>query len=125
MPCYFSATYTKGKQIYEFTVVGNQLFAVAIHSQETEETEIDWRRGPNLQLRHEVIYLPDDVAEKCIRIIKVQSLRFGAIDLVRDPDGKIWFLECNPNGEWAWIETRTGLPIAAAITDELLRLEKG
>lgn len=104
------------------TVVGQQVFAIAIHSQETEETKVDWRRGSNPQLRHEVISLPDDVAEKCIRIVQLQSLRFGAIDLAQDPDGNIWFLECNPNGQWAWIENRTGLPIAGAITDEMLKM---
>ena len=104
------------------TVVGEQVFAVAIHSQETEGTKVDWRRGANPLLRHEVIHLPADVAEKCIRIVLSQSLRFGAIDLVQDPDGKLWFLECNPNGQWAWIENRTGLPIAAAITDEMLKV---
>ena len=105
------------------TVVGNQVFAVAIHSQETEETKIDWRRGSNPRLRHEVISLPNDVIEKCVGIVQMQSLRFGAIDLVQDPDGNFWFLECNPNGQWAWIENRTDLPIAAAITEELLRVE--
>ena len=104
------------------TVVGNEVFAVAIHSQETEETKIDWRRGSNPQLRHEVIHLPNDVAEKCIQIVQIQSLRFGAIDLVQDTSGKLWFLECNPNGQWAWIENRTDLPIAAAIVDEMLKL---
>ena len=104
------------------TVVGKQLFAVAIHSQETEDTRIDWRRGTNPNLQHEVIELPDDVAEKCVQIVQSQSLRFGAIDLVQDLDGKFWFLECNPNGQWAWIENRTGLPIAGAITDEILKM---
>ena len=104
------------------TVVGKQVFVVAIHSQETEDTKIDWRRGSNPNLRHEIITLPDEVAEKCVRIVQSQSLRFGAIDLVQDPDGKFWFLECNPNGQWAWIENRTGLPIAGAITDEILKM---
>ena len=104
------------------TVVGDQVFAVAIHSQETEETRIDWRRGSNPQLRHEIIRLPGDVAAQCVQIVQSQSLRFGAIDLVQDPSGTLWFLECNPNGQWAWIENRTGLPIAAAITDEMLKL---
>ena len=104
------------------TVVGNQVFAVAIHSQEQEETKVDWRRGSNPSLRHEAIDLPEDVADKCVRIVQSQSLRFGAIDLVQDTDGKLWFLECNPNGQWAWIENRTGLPIAATIIDEMIRL---
>lgn len=104
------------------TVVGGRVFAVAIHSQKWEETKVDWRRGSNPHLHHEVMDLPEDVADKCVRIVQSQSLRFGAIDLVQDPEGRFWFLECNPNGQWAWIENRTGLPIAAAITDEMLKV---
>jgi hypothetical protein len=50
------------------------------------------------------------------------NLRFSAIDLVLDPSGDYWFLELNPNGQWAWIEARTGLPISEAITNELVRI---
>ncbi|MGH3800408.1 MAG: hypothetical protein ACRDTD_09805 [Pseudonocardiaceae bacterium] len=28
-------------------------------------------------------------------------------------------LECNPNGQWAWIEDETGLPISSALADAL------
>ncbi|MNZ28723.1 hypothetical protein D3C78_459550 [compost metagenome] len=47
------------------------------------------------------------------------NLRYGAIDFVCDPQGNLWFLEINPNGQWAWIENLTGYPIAEAIVDEL------
>jgi hypothetical protein len=29
------------------------------------------------------------------------------------------FLECNPNGQWAWLEETAGLPIASALADLL------
>jgi hypothetical protein len=32
-----------------------------------------------------------------------------------DAAGRWQFFECNPNGQWGWIEQETGLPIAAAI----------
>lgn len=104
------------------TVVGDRVFAVAIDSQSTEETKIDWRRGSNPHLRHEITALPTQVADYCIEMVRLQDLRFGAIDLVKSRDGEYWFLECNPNGQWAWIENRTGLPIAAAIADEMMEL---
>src|SRR6266851_4864116 len=43
----------------------------------------------------------------------------GALDFLVTPEGKWVFLEINPNGQWAWIEEETGLPIAAAIADAL------
>lgn len=104
------------------TVVAESVFAVAIHSQQFPSTVVDWRRGSNPELKHEIVELPAATAAQCIALVKQQNLRFGAIDLVQDPDGHFWFLECNPNGQWAWIENRTGLPIAASIVDEMQRL---
>ena len=104
------------------TVVGNRVFPVAIDSQSTEETMVDWRRGSNPHLRHEIMTLPEQISEYCVRLVQALNLRFGAIDLVKDLHGEYWFLECNPNGQWAWIENRTGLPIAGAIAEEMMEM---
>lgn len=107
------------------TVVGFQVFATAIWSQEKEETEVDWRRGSHPDLRHEAISLPDEALTQCRELVQRLNLRYGAIDLVCDRDGKLWFLEVNPNGQWAWIENQTGYPIASAIVDELESIRDG
>ena len=101
------------------TVVGARVLAAGIHSQEHVETEVDWRHGSRPDLRHEAHALPGPVAAACVAITSALGLRFSAIDLVLDRNGKYWFLEANPNGQWAWIQNRTGLPIARAIVDEL------
>lgn len=101
------------------TVIGDRVFAAAIHSQDHDETAVDWRSGARLDLRHEAIELPADIIDKCRALTQKLDLRYGAIDLIADQDGRYWFLEINPNGQWAWIERRTGLPLASAIVDEL------
>ncbi|MEX5536964.1 hypothetical protein ABFV54_17745 [Pseudomonas syringae] len=101
------------------TVVGERVFATAIWSQDNEETITDWRKGSRPDLRHEKIVLDRRVERQCVKLVQRLGLRYGAIDLVRDQSGKLWFLEINPNGQWAWIENLTGYPIAAAIVDEL------
>lgn len=101
------------------TVVGDHVFATAIHSQVHGETEVDWRSGTRLDLRHETIELPVEIVDKCLGLTKALDLRYGAIDLIADREGRHWFLEINPNGQWAWIEHRTSLPLASAIVDEL------
>lgn len=101
------------------TVVRNRVFATAIHSQDHEETETDWRRGVRPDLTHAVECLPQTVIDQCLALTESLGLGYGAIDLVRDREGDYWFLEINPNGQWAWIEERTGQPIAAAIVDAL------
>jgi len=102
-------------------VVDDVIFATRIKSQAHEETEVDWRRGERLDLAHEPTTLPEDVAAACVAITRALGLRFSAIDIVEDRSGDFWFLEANPNGQWAWIEQRTGAPITAAIVDGLAR----
>jgi hypothetical protein len=104
------------------TVVGERVFAVAIDSQARIETVTDWRRGSVPDLAHELVELPADIEALCIQLVQRLDLRFGAIDLVLDAEGRYWFLECNPNGQWAWIENRTGAPISSAIVDEFERI---
>lgn len=101
------------------TVVGFQVFATAIKSQEHDETTVDWRQGSRPDLKHECIKLPSEVEEQCLALMTCLNLRYGAIDLICDQQGRMWFLEINPNGQWAWIENLTGYPIAAAIANEL------
>jgi hypothetical protein len=48
------------------------------------------------------------------------NLTFGAFDFSVTPDGRWWFLECNPAGQWGWLVEETSLPIAEAIADELV-----
>jgi hypothetical protein len=103
------------------TVVGERVFASAIHSQGAPDSEVDWRRGDGPRLPHEAVELPAAISLRCAELVNSLGLGFGAIDLIHDSDGVYWFLEINPNGQWAWLETRTGQPIAAAIVDALER----
>lgn len=100
-------------------VVGERVFAAEIHSQEFIETKLDWRRGVGVGLRHVKHALPALIEKYCIDVTYRLGLRFSAIDLVLDVENEYWFLEANPNGQWAWLESEVGLPIAKAIVDEL------
>ena len=96
------------------TIVGESIYAAAIHSQETASARVDWRRA-DVELEHKKHVLPDDIAKACRRLMKVLNLRFGAIDFVLTPDGQYVFLEINPNGQWLWIEDKLGYPITNRI----------
>lgn len=104
------------------TIVGKNVFTAEIHSQQKKETRHDWRHD-TLALEHREHPLPDDIKLKCIQLAKMFDLEFGAIDMILTPDGRYVFLEINPNGQWAWIEEMTGLPISEAMI-ELLRQGK-
>jgi glutathione synthase/RimK-type ligase-like ATP-grasp enzyme len=102
------------------TVIGDEAFAVAIDSQGDVESEVDWRRGDVEALVHRIEELPAEVARQCVKLVAAYGLAFGAIDLARRPDGGYTFFELNPNGQWAWLEGKTGLPLRSRLADLLL-----
>jgi glutathione synthase/RimK-type ligase-like ATP-grasp enzyme len=87
-------------------VVDEQVFSIAIESQQHEETKIDWRLSDcyKIPLKQYEIKLPDNINSMCIEITKKFKLRYSAIDLVLDMNDGYYFLELNPNGQWAWID---------------------
>lgn len=109
---------------WRITVVGDDFFDAAIYT--ADDAKDDWRKHQNTQskvtFRHEAF--PDDVKEKCLTYLDSYNLRFGAFDFVESYDGEITFLECNPNGQFMWIEHELGLPISDAITSTLIRIAK-
>lgn len=107
------------------TVIGERCFAVAIESQGNEEGVVDWRRAVDRDLPHRVVDLPAELASRCVALCRQYGLHFGAIDLAARPDGGYTFFEINPNGQWAWLEQETGVPLRAALADLLLGEGRG
>jgi glutathione synthase/RimK-type ligase-like ATP-grasp enzyme len=102
------------------TVVGDEVFAAEIHSQQSNHTRHDWRRYDLRLTPHRIHELPRATAERCRRLVESLGLRYGAIDLILTPDGRYVFLEINPGGQYLWIEQATGLPISEALCDLLV-----
>lgn len=101
------------------TVVGKKVFSAKICSQVMQETKIDWRRGEN-ELVHENIELPNDVCKMLVELVETLDLKFGAIDLIQSTSNEFYFLEINPNGQWAWIERQTGHKISSELVNLLV-----
>lgn len=99
------------------TVIGNKVFAAEVHLSGAENMAVrDWRIGHAAgSLKYVACDLPLDIERRCIEITKKLGLNFGAIDLIRDINGQIWFIEINPNGQWAFIEQGTGQEIGLAL----------
>ena len=103
------------------TVVGEKVFACRIDSQAlTDDTgKIDWRQGYEHGMKQTAFNLPEGIADKCREYLRCLGLNFGCFDFIVTPSGEFVFLECNPNGQWLWVEDATGLKIAEAIADFL------
>lgn len=117
-PYLFQALVPKKYDI-RVTVIGEEAFACRIASQDDPAGVIDWRKGDIAAMEHNPYELPSSLEALCIQLTQSYDLRFAAIDLCRHIDGGYTFFELNPNGQWAWIEQLAGLPLSAALADEL------
>ncbi len=100
-------------------VIGDIVHAVAIDSQQDEQTVVDWRRG-GPGLAHEVIDLPEQLRSQLLSLTGSYHLSFAAIDMVLDTSGQYIFLEINPSGEWGWLERVTDLDISSSVATILM-----
>lgn len=105
-------------------VVGDRVFAAITEDPGVGDGEFtrvrDWRHSQLMgKIKFRPYTLPKETEKQCIAMLKAMNLQFGAIDFVMDKSGKLWFLEINPNGQWAFIEDDTGQPIGKAIAELL------
>jgi len=107
------------------TVVGDQIFAAKVEGEETDGLTSqyrDWRYAhANDTFKATALQLSPELTKKCVRFVRELNLEFGALDLIVDKKGHTWFLEINPNGQWAFVEMETGQPIGKAIAEKLKR----
>ncbi|SHN44580.1 ATP-grasp ribosomal peptide maturase [Cryptosporangium aurantiacum] len=99
------------------TVVDEQFFAAALTAR-SAAGQIDWRSDYDA-IEYAVTSVPGSVRDGLCRMMRTLGLRFAAVDFAVTPSGEWYFLDLNPNGQWAWIEHETGLEICAAITSAL------
>ncbi|MGM9381257.1 ATP-grasp ribosomal peptide maturase [Streptomyces antibioticus] len=98
-------------------VVGRRVFGVRIDS-----GLLDWRTDYDA-LSYTVTDLPEYLVEALHSVLDHFGLASGSFDLALDGDGGFHWLELNPNGQWGWLEERTGLGMSAAIADLLIQGE--
>lgn len=101
------------------TVIGDHVFAARIHS-----ALLDWRTDYKTHT-YAVTRVPPEVERSLRSYLDRLGLVFGAFDFAVDHEGTWWFLECNPSGQWAWLETECGLPMTGALADLLTQGGKG
>lgn len=100
------------------TVAGDVVFAVDI-KQDGKGINGDWRLEKD-SAQYTPIDLPPETRDRCTALVSELGLKFGGIDLAIH-DGKYFFLEINPTGEWAWLLDRTNLKIDEEIAKLLIR----
>ena len=110
--------FLEDKQDIRVTVVGNTMFPVSI-TKNGENIYGDWRKKAKDTLQYEPETLPDEILNKIIKLMNKLGLLFGGVDWAFS-NGKYYFIEVNPTGEWGWLSQYSAIPLEKAIADELV-----
>ncbi|MEO1629112.1 MAG: MvdC/MvdD family ATP grasp protein [Bacteroidota bacterium] len=103
------------------TIVGDKIFPAAIDSQSSEKAKHDWRKDGIGMIDQWVEHpIPEELHHKLLSLMDQLGLNYGAIDLILHPDGRYFFLEINPVGEFMWLQRAPGFPIGDQIARVLL-----
>lgn len=99
------------------TVIGEKVFTAEI-LKNGKGTFGDWRKAKD-DVQFIPASLPADIKDKCIALVQKLGLIYGGIDLAL-VNGKYYFIEINPTGEWAWLVESAGFEIDQAITIKMI-----
>jgi hypothetical protein len=90
------------KRDVRITILDNSLVAVGLES--PSKSQIDIRRDNMIGVKYSIIKLPTELECLLFEFIRHYELRFSAVDFAEDESGNWYFLENNPNGQWAWMD---------------------
>jgi glutathione synthase/RimK-type ligase-like ATP-grasp enzyme len=114
-PAIFQAVVAGARDV-RVTVVGDQVFASEFDIEQMNH--IDYRVALN-----EITCRPHELSpsfvKQILRFMDTLGLEYGGLDFRLTRDGRYVFFEINPDGEFIYLEDRTGQPIAAAMANHL------
>jgi glutathione synthase/RimK-type ligase-like ATP-grasp enzyme len=108
------------KSELRITVVKDKVFAAKLGTGfilqgHDDEDDDEYHRHHSPKLPIIPIDMPKSFNKKCIKLLELLGLQYGAMDFIIDKDNNIFFLEINPTGDWYGIEKKTKLPITRAV----------
>ncbi len=118
-PVQFQA-FVDGRNLRVHTV-GERVFATAIASRATDYRYAQRQGCEPAEL--EAVEVTDDLAERCVALARDLDLPFAGIDLKVTPEEEVYCFEVNPSPAYAYYESHTGQPIAAALAKYLAGIE--
>lgn len=99
---------------YRVTLVGDEIFTARVNTPSEGLASTDWRHA-HLDDIFVADKLDSDVEEKLRQFQTMAELKYGAYDLVVSKDETVYFLECNPAGQYLWLKNKCGLDISPAV----------
>jgi MvdC family ATP-grasp ribosomal peptide maturase len=119
-PMIFQERIAKAIELRIAYVDGN-CFVGGIEASGSLRGQTDWRLANPEECPWIRAEIPESVQTRLKVLMRRLGLVYGAIDLIRTPEGEHVFLEVNPGGEWGMLERDLSYPISEALADALLK----
>ncbi len=118
-PCIFQEYINKEFEIRIISTDRNSS-GIAIYSQESEISQVDYRRYDFKNVPYKHLELPENVQRFCSNMLKHYGLHFGVFDFIYSDSGEYVFLELNPNGQWLWLELKSGYNLTKLVAENFI-----
>ena len=102
------------------TIVEKEVFAVRVDAPNDGLSEVDWRHAQFRDI-FSVSELDARTERRLLAVHRTLGLSFATYDLIVTGDDSVVFLECNPGGQWLWLEDKLNLPISRSLAGALSR----
>lgn len=128
LPPVFSASLVQKliKKEYEIRVfcLNKQIYSAAIFSQNDTQTKVDFRVYNWFKPNRYVPYnLPSELKKKLIKLMHKIGLNCCSVDLIKSTDGKYYFLEINPVGQFGMIDFPCNFNLHRKVAEELIKMD--
>jgi glutathione synthase/RimK-type ligase-like ATP-grasp enzyme len=114
-PVIFQECIEKGEDI-RVTIIGDRIFGAAVET--THSDLVDWRLDP--LARFKPYDLPESLERNLLSFMRRMRLDTGSLDLRRDPQGRFYFLEVNPSGQFLFLEGEIGIQLGRTLARYLV-----
>ncbi|GIV28556.1 MAG: hypothetical protein KatS3mg027_2370 [Bacteroidia bacterium] len=84
--------------------INRKFYSAAIFSNDSKKTKIDFRDYEHEDAPRIIRYsLPKEILIKLKKLVSYLNINCGSMDMIKGRDGKFYFLEINPIGQWQFI----------------------
>lgn len=118
-PHFFQQEIQKSHEL-RVVVVDDRVLAFRIDSQKHALSSLDWRKGIQV-VDFAPVSLDDGIVAQIRAFMSRMGFFTGSLDLIVDPEDQVWFLECNQDGAWGWLDDIAEGAITRAFADGFAR----
>lgn len=97
---------------------------MAIFSQKDKQTQLDFRRYNWDKPNRYIPYKLDTATKLNInKLMRKLNLNCGSIDMIKGKDGKLYFLEVNPTGQFGMVDFPCNYGLHKLVAEQLIKMD--